>query len=103
MSNVFVQVYDLEKRQQAAAEREARKAAKQALKERQEREHQAKLKMEEDAYEMQLQVLHQSVHDAVNCASVSGVCCKVQHCWGLLVTAVVSSSEAGQRFCSCSQ
>ena len=51
-------MYDLEKRQQAAAEREARKAAKQALVERQEREKQAKQKMEEDAYEMQLQVLH---------------------------------------------
>lgn len=54
-------MYDLEKRQQAAAEREARKAAKQALVERQEREKQAKQKMEEDAYEMQLQVLHCSV------------------------------------------
>ena len=60
---MLLQVYDLEKRQQAAAEREARKAAKQALHERQEREHQAKLKMEEDAYEMQLQV------------HVSSLCC----------------------------
>lgn len=46
----------MERRQAAAAEREARKAARLALKERQERERNTKLKMEEEAYEMQLQV-----------------------------------------------
>lgn len=51
-----IQVYDMERRQAAAAEREARKAARLALKERQERERNTKLKMEEEAYEMQLQV-----------------------------------------------
>ncbi len=51
-----MQVYDMERRQAAAAEREARKAARLALKERQERERNTKLKMEEEAYEMQLQV-----------------------------------------------
>ena len=39
-----------------AAEREAGKAARMALMERQERERNTKLKMEEEAYEMQLQV-----------------------------------------------
>lgn len=46
----------MERRQAAAAEREARKAARLALKERQDRERNTKLKMEEEAYEMQLQV-----------------------------------------------
>ena len=46
----------MERRQAAAAEREARKAARLALKDRQERERNTKLKMEEEAYEMQLQV-----------------------------------------------
>ena len=50
------QVYDMERRQAAAAEREARKAARLALHDRQERERNTKLKMEEEAYEMQLQV-----------------------------------------------
>ena len=50
------QVYDMERRQAAAAEREACKAARLALKDRQERERNTKLKMEEEAYEMQLQV-----------------------------------------------
>lgn len=72
MGATWLQVYDLEKRQQAAAEREARKAAKQALKERQEREHQAKLKMEEDAYEMQLQVVHFCL--LVQCCQTQIVC-----------------------------
>ena len=51
----MLQVFDMERRQAAAAEREARKAARVALKERQERERNTKLKMEEEAYEMQLQ------------------------------------------------
>ncbi|KAL3130594.1 hypothetical protein ABBQ38_008398 [Trebouxia sp. C0009 RCD-2024] len=51
------EVYDMERRQAAAAEREARKAARLALKERQERERNTKLKMEEEAYEMQLQAV----------------------------------------------
>lgn len=96
ISCLAVQVYDLEKRQQAAAEREARKAAKQALKERQEREHQAKLKMEEDAYEMQLQVLHHSVPSTsagavgmhglhLCCTDVCVVCQRRQHCDILLL------------------
>ena len=46
----------MERRQAAAAERDSRKAARLALKERQERERNTKLKMEEEAYEMQLQV-----------------------------------------------
>ena len=53
---VMIQVFDMERRQAAAAESEARKAARVALKERQERERNTKLKMEEEAYEMQLQV-----------------------------------------------
>ena len=48
----------MERRQAAAAEREARKAARLALKERQDRERNTKLKMEEEAYEMQLQVTY---------------------------------------------
>ncbi|DBA93849.1 hypothetical protein WJX82_009274 [Trebouxia sp. C0006] len=51
------EVYDMERRQAAAQEREARKAARVALKERQERERNTKLKMEEEAYEMQLQAV----------------------------------------------
>ena len=56
------QVYDMERRQAAAAEREAGKAARLALMERQERERSTKLKMEEEAYEMQLQVTCPSPH-----------------------------------------
>ena len=56
MHCITMQVFDMERRQAAAAEREARKAARVALKERQERERNTKLKMEEEAYEMQLQV-----------------------------------------------
>ena len=81
-------MYDLEKRQQAAAEREARKAAKQALVERQEREKQAKQKMEEDAYEMQLQVLLCSValreHTANSCLENLGVAV----CWNCCIAAL---------------
>lgn len=52
----------MERRQAAAAERESRKAARLALKDRQEHERNTKLKMEEEAYEMQLQVTDAHLH-----------------------------------------
>lgn len=45
----------MERRQHKEKDREDRKAARQAERDRIEKEKQAKIKMEEDAYEMQLQ------------------------------------------------
>ena len=75
------QVYDMERRQAAAAEREAGKAARLALMERQERERSTKLKMEEEAYEMQLQVTCPSPHRPSYSLFLQGgwegeLCCK---------------------------